>query len=201
MAASEPPALRVGALPGLPAGTLAAGYSVLEVADGCFGARAFMDPNETDACGADYTPERGSLSAEVVELARATSPDKLALQGLHASRGSSELGLHTESTGGDLITLVDNLPEGALRPRDPRVDLNAASWGVNYAAWSLGATLNGVTYASEPWAVVRRRAGIDTFEDGRGYTLIAIGPSVDLQASGFWHDFAFTAVDNDPSVR
>jgi hypothetical protein len=200
---AKPPALRVGALPGLSAGSLAAGYSMLEVADGCLGARAFTDPLEQDACGVDYTPEQGSLAAEIVVLARATMPNLLALQALHASRASGDIGLRTEpgpADDGATLVLVDDFSEGSLRPRDPAVNLPTGSWGVNTATWSLDATMNGVTYASELWPAVRRRAGIGKLEDGRGYTLIAIGPSVDLGKKGFWHDFAFTLVDNDPSV-
>ncbi len=202
--AAMPPALRVGALPGLPAGALASGFSLLEVADGCFGARAFDDPYASDACGADYTPRAGSLSAELVTLARETVPSILALQALHASRASGALGFRTEpgpADDGATMTLVDDIPEGALRPHDPRVDLPSSSWGVNKPTWSLAGTLNGVTYASELWPTVRRRAGLGALEDGRGYTIIAVGPSPDIAKLGFWHDFAFTIVDNDPSVE
>jgi hypothetical protein len=202
--AAKPPALRVGALPGLPVGSLAAGYSMLEVADGCLGARAFTGPNSRDACGADYTPEHGSLSAEVVILARETADGFLALQALHASRASGDLGISTvpgASDDGQTLSLVDDMPEGALRPSDPRDDLPSTLWGVNNVSWSIAATVNGVTYATEIWPGVRRIAGITKFVDGRGYTLIAIGPDVELQSPGFWHNFAFTAVDNDPSVQ
>ncbi len=203
-AAAMPPALRVGALPGLPVGSLAAGYSILEVANGCLGARAFTGPNSRDACGADYTPEHGSLSAEVVTLARETADGFLALQALHASRASGDLGISTVPGAADdglTLSLVDSMPEGALRPSDPRDDLPSPSWGVNNATWSIAATVNGVNAATEIWPGVRRSAGITKFVDGRGYTLIAIGPDVELADSGFWHDFAFTAVDNDPSAQ
>ncbi|HSU41589.1 MAG TPA: hypothetical protein VLJ38_18555 [Polyangiaceae bacterium] len=198
------PALRVGALPSLPAGALGSGFSLLEVADGCFGARAFDDPLASDACGADYTPNVGSLSAELVTLARETVPNMLALQALHASRATGALGFRTEPSSADdgvQMTLVDDLPEGALRPREPREDFPTSSWGVNTATWSLAATVNGVTYASELWPTVRRRAGLGPLEDGRGYTIIAIGPTPDIGKQGFWHEFAFTLVDNDPSVE
>jgi hypothetical protein len=176
---------------------------MLEVADGCLGARAFTSPSETDACGAEYTPENGSLSAEIVVLGRATMPAALALQGLNASHASGALGFRTEPSAlddGQAVTVVDGLSEGVLRPRDPRADLPTTSWGVNTATWSLAGTVSGVTYASELWPAVRRRSGITKFEDGRGYTLIAIGPAIDLEVEGFWHPFAFTAVDNDPPV-
>ena len=85
----KPPALRVGALPGLPAGTLAEGYSLLEVADGCFGAPGFTNARSDEICGAGYTPLAGSLTAELVVLARSTMSGTLSMQALHASRGSA----------------------------------------------------------------------------------------------------------------
>lgn len=202
--AAEPPRLRVGALPSLAPGLLAQGYSVLEVADGCFGARAFHDRSAGSACGADYTPEHGSLSAELVILARDTFFDKLALQALDASRGTDRMGV--QSAPGPLdsaissITLVDNFTEGTLRPRDPRVDLQALDWGANKTTWTVDATVDGTRYASVNWKTVRKNGRIDQLEDGRGYTLIALGPSFLLDRRGFWNDFTFTVVDNDPPV-
>jgi hypothetical protein len=132
------------------------------------------------------------------------APNLLGLQALQASRATPELGFRTDpgaTDDGASMLLVDSVPEGALRPRDPRVDLPSTSWGVNTVTWSVAATENSATYASELWAAVRRRAGLGLLADGRVYTLIAIGPAPDIGQQGFWHDFAFTLVDNDPSVE
>ena len=196
-----PPALRVGALPGLPAGTLAQGYSVLEVADGCFGARAFTDKREALICGADYTPEHGSLSAEIAILARDVADGALAMQALHASRGIEAMGIMSVGPPNAMetpVTVVDNFTEGVLRPREPRMDLPSPSWGVNTATWSVEMTRDGYAVASELWIAVRRRAGIQQLEDGRGYTIIGLGPSPDVATHGFWNPVAFALVDNDP---
>jgi hypothetical protein len=197
----EPAALRVGELPGLAPGTLAAGLHVLEVADGCFGSPVYTHRFEQFACGFEYTPAHGSLSAEVAVLARATVFDKLSLQAFHASRGSARLGMRSTpllSENGSPVTLVDNFTIGALRPRTPRADLPASSWGVNVRTWAVEGTLDGTPYVSDPWHDIRDRAGIDELESGRGYTLIAIGPSVDIESDGFWNDFRFALVDNEP---
>jgi hypothetical protein len=201
---ARPPALRAGALPGLPAGALAAGYSMLVVAAGCLGARAFSDDRQAAACGDDYTPEHGSLTAEVAMLSRATADGMLSIQALHASHASGDLGVRSmpgSTDGGIGITIVDRFGEGALRPRDPRTMLPVESWGVNSDSWSLNASVGSVDHASELWSVIRERAGIDELENGRGYTLVAIGPSATLDATGFWNHFTFALVDNDPSVR
>jgi hypothetical protein len=197
------PALRVGALPGLPAGSLAAGYSMIEVAAGCFGAKAYTARLERIACGVDYTPDHGSLTAEIAILARDTEDNALALQALHASHASGDLGVSSAPgplDSGTGTTLVDNFAEGALRPRDPSVAYPVQSWGANTSTWTVNATMGGVDYATELWADIRERAGMDQLENGRGYTLIAIGPSLGITDTGFWHDFAFALVDNDPSV-
>lgn len=198
-----PPALRVGALPGVPAGTLAAGYSMLEVAAGCLGAKEFSAVRQAAACGDDYTPEHGSLTAEVVMLSRATADGMLSIQALHASHASAELGVRSmpgSMDSGIGITVIDHFGEGALRPRDPRTMLPVQSWGVNTDTWSVNASVGSVDYTSEPWSVIRARAGIDELENGRGYTLVAIGPSVTIDTTGFWNGFTFALVDNDPSV-
>jgi hypothetical protein len=197
----EPAALRVGELPGLAPGTLAKGLHVLEVADGCFGSPVYTHRFEQFACGFEYTPARGSLSAEVAVLARATVFDKLSLQAFHASRGSARLGMRSTpllSEGGTPVTLVDNFTIGALRPRTPRSDLPTASWGVNVPSWAVEGTVDGTAYAADLWLDIRERAGIDELETGRGYTLIAIGPAVDIESDGFWNDFKFALVDNEP---
>jgi hypothetical protein len=199
----EPAALRVGELPGLTAGTLAKGLSVLEVADGCFGSPVFTHRLEEFACGFEYTPEHGSLSAEVVVLARQTAFDKLAMQALQASRGTSRMGVRSVpliQEDGAPSTIVDNFTLGALRPREPHVALAAVLWGANELTWTVEGTRDGAAYASEGWPTIRKRANIDELEDGRGYTLIAIGPSIDIEGDGFWNEFAFALVDNDPKV-
>jgi hypothetical protein len=199
----EPATLRVGELPGLPPGTLAEGLHVLEVADGCFGSPVYTHRLEQFACGFEYTPERGSLSAEVAVLARATVFDKLSLQAFHASRGSTRLGVRSMpllAEGGSSVTLVDNFTIGALRPRTPRADLPPSAWGVDVRTWSVEGTLDGMPYVSDLWLDIRDRAHLDALESGRGYTLIAVGPAIEIESDGFWNDFRFALVDNEPVV-
>jgi len=199
--ATASPLLRVGALPGLPAGTLAQGFSVLEVADGCFGAPDFKHGHQREICGADYTPSEGSLTAELVILGRATAAGYLALQALHASRGSANLGVRSAPPRDAIdswVTLVDNFNEGALRPTDPRRNLSSEDWGTTSGMWTIDATVNTVPTFSERWPVVKKRAGIAKLEDGRGYTIIVLGPSAEVEGEGWWNPPAFGLVDNDP---
>ncbi|HTQ07018.1 MAG TPA: hypothetical protein VMI54_24340 [Polyangiaceae bacterium] len=202
-AAALPPSLRVGALPGLPAGTLAAGYSMIEVAAGCLGAKEFDDEHEYVACGDDYTPEHGSLTAEIAMLSRETADGMLSIQALHASHGSGDMGVSSVPSavdGGIGITIVDNFAEGALRPRDPRTMLPVESWGANGDTWTVNANVSSVPYASEAWSTIRDRAGIAELDNAHAYTLVAIGPGLTIADQGFWNPFAFALVDNDPVV-
>lgn len=201
---TAPPALRVGALPGLPAGTLAAGYSMLEVAAGCLGAKEFTAARETAACGDDYTPEHGSLTGELAQLSRATADSMLSIQALHAVHAAGDLGVRSvpgTMDGGIGITIIDDFAEGVLRPRDPRTMLPVQSWGANTDTWTVNVSVSGADDASESWSVIRDRAGIAELENGRGYTLVAIGPSPTIDTTGFWNAFTFALVDNDPSVN
>jgi hypothetical protein len=200
-AVPKPPPLRAGSLPGLPAGTLAQGYSLLEVAVGCFGAPGFVDTQSDRICGTGYMPSQGTLTAEFVILARATESDKLALQGLHASRGSPDLGimvLPPADAVQSTVTLVDNFAEGALRPAEPRVDLDAAAWGVSQFSWDVAATRYGSVAFTESWRAIEQRAQSGVPKNGRGYTLVVMGPSFEVDDQGWWNPPAFTVIDNDP---
>jgi hypothetical protein len=95
---------------------------------------------------------------------------------------------------------VDDFTLGSLRPREPFASLPAATWGANLTTFEVEGTIDGVAYVSESWRDVRERAGIDPLVDGRTYTLVAIGPSVELETKGFWNDFAFALIDNDPEL-
>jgi len=197
-----PPVLRVGRLPGLPAGTLDQGYSLLEVADGCLGAPGFVDARSDAICGAGYTPTAGSLTAELVILGRQVAAGMLALQALHASRGSSDLGVRVAPPADSVqsyMTIVDNFTEGALRPVDPRRDSPNTAYGTAEPGFSVEATSNGNAVYSEPWEAIQKRSGVRTLENGRGYTLIALGPSYRVEDAGFWNPPAFGLIDNDPA--
>jgi hypothetical protein len=56
----------------------------------------------------------------------------------------------------------------------------------------------GTPLFSELWPGVLERAGIDAFENGRGYTLVVVGPRGNVGAAGFWNGAAVGVVDNDP---
>jgi hypothetical protein len=176
----------------------------VEVADGCLGAPGFVDPRAESICGAGYTPSEGSLTAEFVILGRKVAAGMLALQALHASRGSANLGVRVAPPADAVlsaVTIVDNFTEGALRPLDARRDLANTAYGTADDGWTVQATLNGATVSSETWAAIQKRSGVTPLENGRSYTLIVIGPSYTVDGTAWWNPPAFGLIDNDPPLE
>jgi hypothetical protein len=197
----RPPALRVTALPEIPAGALAEGYSSLYVAVGCMGGPAFTHELEGDACGRSYAPDSPTASAVFVTLSRRSAYDKLALQALHASLASPTLTV--SSAPPDIavqptVPVIYDLRRGMLAPRPPYTQLSITEWGVAGPDWRALVSSDGTPLFDELWADVLERAGIDAFENGRGYTLVVVGPRGDISAAGFWNRAAVGLVDNDP---
>lgn len=194
------PRLRVARLPELGPGVMTEGYSLLYAAVGCLGGAAFTHPDQTEICGDGYAPNRSTLSAELVVVSRTAKPEVVALQALHASRAFGEVSLWVAPPEGavePLISIGDTMTEGALRPREPRTDLLPTTIGIGIAGWSIQARVNGSPVFADTWPVVLERSGIVELEEGRGYTLVLIGPSSDY-GSGWWNPSAVTIVDNDP---
>ena len=198
----QPPRLRVSSLPEIPAGALAEGYSSLYVATGCLGGPAFTHGLETDACGSNYEPNTPTASAVLVTLSRITGFGKLVFQALHASLASPTLAVSSsppDTAVQATIPIVYDLHRGALSPRIPAAILTLFDSGVNSPGWSVQASYEGTVLVSELWPDVLDRAGLETLEENRGYTLVVVGPRGSLGANnGFWNEAAIGVVDNDP---
>jgi hypothetical protein len=198
----EPPRLRVSSLPEIPAGALAEGYSSLYVATGCLGGPAFTHGLETDACGSNYEPNEPTASAVLVTLSRITGSGKLVFQALHASLASPTLAVSSsppDTAVQATIPIVYDLRRGALSPRIPAAILSLSDSGIEQPGWRAQASNEGTVLVSELWPDVLDRAGFDTLEEGRTYTLVVVGPRGNLGANnGFWNEAAIGVVDNDP---
>jgi hypothetical protein len=199
----EPPRLRVGALPALPAGALGEGYSLLLASAGCLGGPAFSDNLERQVCGSAYRPRSPTLTAELVLLSRKTSPSTFGFQTLHASVASGELALSVAPPASEVLTTVTlslNMTEGMLRPREPRLDLAPTAYGAGSDDWSVQVTDSSGTPIKEQWPAVLARSGIDELSVGHGYTLIVIGPGGGVPKRNWWNAPAITLIDNAPEV-
>lgn len=199
----EPPVLRVGSLPSLPAGTLATGRSLLFAADGCIGGPAFAGRRAEDACGELYTPRAPTLSAVVVPLSRRASTLALGLQAVHASVGSVPLGLldvEAETTQAETtpVYVGSSLSLGAVVPRIPRLDIPSAMYGATAGDGRIVVFSTSGEEFSEPWPSILKRAGLASLDDGSTYALVVIGPNLELTARGFWNPPAIAVVPTDP---
>ncbi|HEY3497318.1 MAG TPA: hypothetical protein VGK73_21625 [Polyangiaceae bacterium] len=193
--------LRVAALARFPRGTLSEGYSQLMVAAGCIGGAAFPAEREEEICGVGYTPRTGNLTADLVVLSRLVAYGKVGLQAFHASRAAGQRSVYVVPTEDSLLsplTIADNLSEGSLRPRQARVDLSSNDLGLQTRGFTVQAYTEGRKVIEESWPVVLGRAGLESPEAGRGYTLIVIGPAEPERWPVWWNRPAFTIVDNDP---
>jgi hypothetical protein len=193
------PRLRVATLASLPAGTLTEGYSLLLVAAGCIGGPAFSDPEEERVCGSGYLPKSGNLAANLVVLSRKTASNGVAFQALHAAHGAPERGVRVKPQDGLLpvISIADGMAEGTLRPREPRLDLGLDDYGIGLSGWTVEVNASGTPLFEEPWSALSERGGIAELENGRGYTVVLIGPP-DGGADKWWNRAALTVIDNDP---
>lgn len=197
----DPPVLRLGELPVIPAGTLAAGRSWLFVANGCIGGPGIADELAEIACGDAYTPERPSLSAVLVPMSRQFRFDALGLQVVHASVSTRKVTVRSAPpAGGSDVPplLVDQIGLGEILPRQARADRSRVSWGAGLPGWRLEVTQSGSVLYAEGWASVLERGRLEFLEDAKNYVVVLLGPRMDLGLAGFWNGPAITIVPSDP---
>ncbi|MFZ5892579.1 MAG: hypothetical protein ACOY0T_16090 [Myxococcota bacterium] len=200
--ASEPPRLRAGRLPTVPAGTLSVGRSALLVANGCIGGEAFDSRLAPNACGAGYSGKAPSLSAVLVQMSRRTSPFRLGLQVVHASLASPKLSVISAPTEANdaLRGIAFDVELGEILPRVPDLSADAASYGVNGSDWRLEMSSGSATVYAEPWSSVLRNAGFTSLSDGETFALVIVGPGLGLPLSRheLWNPSRVVLLPTDP---
>lgn len=197
------PRLRVARLPELAPGSFTQGFSLLYAMVGCLGGPTFTHEEEEALCGDGYAPNRPTASAELVVLSRRVGISTVAIQALHASRSLPAVDLRVRPPDNAVepwAYIADNVMEGMLRPREPRLDLAPAGYGVGTRTWRVQALVNGFAVVSDSWPTIKRRSGLDDPTIGRGYTLILMGPSMVVEDAASWNPPGFTMVDNDPML-
>jgi hypothetical protein len=197
----DPPRLRVGELPTVPAGTLATGRSFLLVLNGCIGGPAFGGRFADDACGPGYTPERPTLSAVLVPMSRRSRFDALGLQVVHASRATGAVGIRSIQEDADIgasFTITDGLELGVIAPRVARTELSRIGWGAGLPDWRVEVYQGSATLFGQDWSEVLERGGLDSVEDGMNYVLVLVGPRFDLRMQGFWNPPQVTIAASNP---
>jgi hypothetical protein len=196
----EPPALRVGALPILPARTLA-GRSYLYVADGCIGGPAFATRWGEQVCGAGYGALTPTLGAVFVAMSRQRSLYALSLQAVGASLATDSV----DVVSAPIIPVSDVPPviaslvhPGSITPRFPRQDLSTEAYGANSKSWQVEVMLDGQSVFAEYWDTLRSRAGVTMLEDAQTYALVLIGPRMNVSQTGFWNPRRIVLLSADP---
>jgi len=196
------PRLRVGTLPLLPAETLSSGRSLLMVGVGCIGGPAYSAKNDTLACGADYRPDRPTLSAVAVRMSRTRLTGRVGFQALQAVTASPAVDVRSAplvETSDPTMWITTQLSYGVIAPDPPRLEFTVLGYRANTSTWGLQVLSGGSVMYSEPWADITERSGV-TLVDGRNYTVVVVGPAVGLTTNnGFWNASRAVVVDSDPA--
>jgi hypothetical protein len=197
----EPPRLRVGELPIVPAGTIDGGRSYLLVGSGCIGGPAFAGKYAQAACGEEYTPATPTLSGVLVALSRRTQIGSLGLQVAHASAATGMVNVFASRIMSDTANswIASALEYGALVPGVVQPTLSAEQYGVDSPFWQIELLSDFTSLFAERWSAIKARAGLSTLVDGRSYTLVLLGPAAGFAGKGFWNPRAFSVVPNDPT--
>lgn len=199
-----PPALRVAALPQLPAGTLGLKSSYLLVVMGCIGqSNAFSDPMSDTICGAGYRPDRPTLLPALVRMSRATKAGALGLQVINASRATARLTLDSEPPKGGAqspVTLATDVQFGAIQPASADLSHTLADFGAPLANATLQVRLvsSAPPDFSEAWSAALSAAGLSSVENGSDYALVVVGPNPTLGGDKWWNAPLVTLVPTAP---
>jgi hypothetical protein len=193
--------VRVAALPIVPAGSLSASRSYLLVAGGCIGGPGVTDPSERSVCGEYYSAVAPTVTEIVVQLPRKVSPGRVGLSFLGGTPAltMSDLvlqpGPHT-----DPLKIARKVVTGALRPVPPNTDSSVVDIGAPSPDAAIELYPSGAPTAaySAPWKKTFDAGGFAALEDGKQYTLVAIGPYPGFSARSWWNDPLVTIVRNDP---
>ena len=199
----EPPAVRAGGLPALPAGTLASDKSILLVAAGCFGAPGFVDPLDNVVCGQGYAPDQPTLAPVLVQMSRIKKSDRLGLAVVNASVAGSAITVR--SVGPEVAALPDvtiavNVGVGAISPKPPNFGATTAALGFSQGDPSLdvSASNNVTASVSVPWKNAVAPAGTGEPKDGETYAIVMLGPQVNVAVTKWWNPVGISVVTTDP---
>jgi hypothetical protein len=190
-------ALRVRALPALPAGTLSGSLSYLLVASGCLGGLGFDSGNTELLCGDGYTPTNPTLFPVVVTLSRLTQADRVGMQVVHASRasGSVSVSIASQPPGTTVFTLVKSITDGQVLPKPP----NFAHGEDDYALSNQIELAGSASAIGETIGDAASRGGSGLLSNGASYALILIGPRFDYGLPPpLWNAAAATIVPTSP---
>ncbi|MEZ4225653.1 MAG: hypothetical protein R3B13_32175 [Polyangiaceae bacterium] len=197
----ELPALRALALPVLPQKTLASGYSTLLAAVGCMGGPGLDDPSIASVCGDTYRPDQPTLQPLVVRLSRITQPDRVSLQAVNGRVVSESASFGSEPPEGSSLpafNFANNVPPGAIAPKLPYDDTNPSLLGFPLGDPQITLSPGGAVSHRFSWAGALKRAGLGAVENGKAYTVVLLGPSLNQGTQLWWNPVSITLLPNSP---
>src|SRR5262249_22910386 len=191
--------VRVAALPLLPEGSFAVGRGYLLVAGGCLGGPGVTDPSEKSVCGEMYTAKTPTLSEALVAMPEDTTQGRVTLSVLGGSPALTQFDVSLVPAGhGDAFRVASRVVPGALRPVPPFSSASASDLGVtsNDARVELFAFGSGTPVYNFGWAPTLRAGSLSALDDGKGYTLVFVGPFPGFSKRRWWNDPLVTIVEN-----
>jgi hypothetical protein len=97
------------------------------------------------------------------------------------------------------VTIVSDVVSGAILPYPPLRSVPLSTYGVPLADVELTIEDDSARTWSEPWGIALKQAGLETLENGSGYTFVLLGPNPWVQSTGFWNETLITLVRNAPT--
>jgi hypothetical protein len=196
-------ALRVAALPVLPASVFASGRSVLFVATGCLGGPGHTDATETLGCGTAYTATSPTPGLVVLGMAKDTDPDRPTLQVVNAS--SSMPAVDVELTPGFSGAIprgfATSLAPGSIGPSPPFDEVARADLGV-LADVKLTTYMPASTYPTSVTLLgsvfANGGLGAEELVDGEALAFVAVGGYPGVTPPAWWHALTYVMVRADP---
>lgn len=187
----------------IPASAFTAKRSLLLVPTGCVGGPNHTDPLEKEACGPTYSPETPNPGLLAAAMSRVTAEGALSLQAAHAAQPMPPVDVRlvpgTEAAMPQQV--APSLTAGAVGPFPPFRQLARFEMGSSTQAQILTFVPGQLVKTSEaPLDAALARGGLTQaeFEDGRAFTLIAVGAQPGIAAGAFWHALTWTVVRSDP---
>jgi hypothetical protein len=195
------PALRVRALPAIPAGTLNQGRSLALIANGCMGGATYTAMYAEKYCGVGYTERAPTLSAVLVSLSRVVAFDHVGMQVVHASLATDAISVTTipaPPLAGSGTSIASNVELGEVGPRPASLSHTVGDLG-SEGKFNVQVSSQDRALFSEAWAKVLLSGGLTELAATHTYALIFNGPRGDLRAvPELWNGAALTAIDVDP---
>lgn len=188
----------------VPGDTFAMPRSLLMVSGGCLGGEGHEDPKQEAVCGSGYTKDLPTPTLLVGPMSRLFKPNRLSMQVAHGVAGVGEIAVKLQRGDGmnALFDISKSVAFGAVAPFPPApIDLEVLGpLDAAQIQTALGDSPQPIASATVTLGTARISGALESnsFEDGRGVALVAVGAAPGLSAGAWWHAFTYVAVLSRP---